>query len=394
MEPATTSRRSRFGGAESSDLRQLAEATARPAEGESTKELTIAKADDEKKETDAKASEKADKSEASNEIASSDKKSDKASDKVEAKETAKADTKADKELTLKAPVQMANSDTAPVVASRLEGISDSELPKPLLSRGTAATQPMAAPSIVAVSNPTSSLKTLAASAEKEQLSKPRVEAVASSAEGSRSEKLSGSAVVSSAKQKDEEETKPSSKKDEDKPKETAKTEDARAKVKTSKGATLADVDRWMSDAENKLVAARKKEARAMYTKVVDNDPENKSGKSDIAYVKMVSLIVDKDSDLQRREAYSKIKEFEARYRNSEHKDYYTLIRAILAADLGEISEAHRLLGTYAERFPDSKYCPLAHKTWKELPPVKKDSDKKKASADSGRSSKSSKSKDS
>src|SRR5690606_10300751 len=107
---------------------------------------------------------------------------------------------------------------------------------------------------------------------------------------------------------------------------TAKSDSAE---KTEAGASRSDIDRWMKDADSKLVSDRKKEARAMYAKVVENDPKNQFGKSDMAYVKMVSLIVDRDSDLLRREAYSKIKQFETRYPDSDHKDYYTLIRAIL-----------------------------------------------------------------
>jgi outer membrane protein assembly factor BamD (BamD/ComL family) len=136
------------------------------------------------------------------------------------------------------------------------------------------------------------------------------------------------------------------------------------------------VNRWIKDADSKLVAGRKKEARAMYQKVYEKDPQNTFGKSDMAFVKMVSLMVDQDDDAKRQQAFNKIKEFEALFPNSEHQDYYTLIRATLAADLGDTNAAHKLLEEFPNRFPDSKYKQLAYDTWKSLPPVKKESTSK------------------
>src|SRR5690606_34177235 len=162
--------------------------------------------------------------------------------------------------------------------------------------------------------------------------------------------------------------------------------------KSSEGATRSDIVRWMKDADTKLVEAhksgnvqRKREARAMYNKVVEKDPENKFGRSDMAFIKMVSLIVDRDSDLLRRQAYTRIKEFEDRFPKSDHKDYYTLIRAILAADLGESTEVRKLLADYPERFPESKYTDMAKDTLKSVSGSKKDSSK--SSADSKSKSK-------
>jgi thiol-disulfide isomerase/thioredoxin len=152
--------------------------------------------------------------------------------------------------------------------------------------------------------------------------------------------------------------------------------------------TAGDIERWSKDADSKLLSGRKKEARAMYQKVYEKDPKNQFGKSDMAFIKMVSLMVDQDDDALRQKALNKIKEFEALFPDSEHKDYYTLIRATLAADLGDTNAAHRLLETFADRFPDSKYQKLAYDTWKSLPPVKKDT-KVASSKDSSSSKKSS-----
>jgi hypothetical protein len=126
----------------------------------------------------------------------------------------------------------------------------------------------------------------------------------------------------------------------------------------------------------------------MYQKVYEKDPKNKFGKSDMAFIKMVSLMVDQDDDALRQKALNKIKEFEALFPDSEHKDYYTLIRATLAADLGDTNSAHRLLETFADRFPDSKYQKLAFDTWKSLPPIKKET-KVASSKDSSTSKKAS-----
>jgi thioredoxin-related protein len=134
-----------------------------------------------------------------------------------------------------------------------------------------------------------------------------------------------------------------------------------------------ELEGFFKEADAKLVAGKKKEARALYEHVVDKDPDNSHGKSDVAFVRMVSLIVDQDDDALRKKAYNRIREFEARYPNSKHKDYYTLIRATLAADLGDTNAAHRLLDEFATRFPESKFQKQAHETWKTLPPVKKES---------------------
>lgn len=131
--------------------------------------------------------------------------------------------------------------------------------------------------------------------------------------------------------------------------------------------TADDVDRWMKDGDAKLVAGHKKEARAMYSKIVDSDPKSKNGQTDLAYIKMVSLMVDKDDDAVRNQAYKKITEFANRFPNSRHKDYYTVIRAMLAADLGKNVEAHSLLDDFPDRFPDSSYAKMAHETWQALP---------------------------
>lgn len=132
-------------------------------------------------------------------------------------------------------------------------------------------------------------------------------------------------------------------------------------------ATAEDVEKWFADAESKLMAGYKKEARAMYAKIVERDPENKFGRSDLAFIKMVALTVDREDDNLRRTAHAKIKEFLKRYPNSPHKDYYTVVRAILAADLGDYAEAHALLDRFPEEFPGSRYEELARSVWQELP---------------------------
>ncbi|MCX7624924.1 MAG: thioredoxin family protein [Candidatus Sumerlaeaceae bacterium] len=131
--------------------------------------------------------------------------------------------------------------------------------------------------------------------------------------------------------------------------------------------TAADIEGWFADAETKMKAGYKKEARAMYAKIVERDPENKFGKSDLAFIRMVAFTVDRDDDEQRRLAHAKIKEFLKRYPNSPHKDYYTIVRAILATDLGDYAEAHALLDRFPEEFPESRYRELARSLWEELP---------------------------
>ncbi|MGB9691131.1 MAG: thioredoxin family protein [Candidatus Sumerlaeaceae bacterium] len=131
--------------------------------------------------------------------------------------------------------------------------------------------------------------------------------------------------------------------------------------------TAKDIEDWYADAENKLVAGYKKEARAMYAKIVERDPTNKFGKSDIAFIKMVALMVDREDDQLRRTAYVKIREFLKRFPDSPYKDYYTVVRSILAADLGDYAEAHALLDRFPEEFPNSRYQDLARSVWEELP---------------------------
>lgn len=142
-------------------------------------------------------------------------------------------------------------------------------------------------------------------------------------------------------------------------------EDAEEKV------TAADIERWMADADKHLKAGRKREARAMYNKVLENDKENRFGRSDLAFIQKAVLTVDADDDALRRQAYALIKEFKARFPNSPREDHYTVMRAILAADLGKTDEAHSLLDNFPERFPNSRFKDLAYQTWKGLPPVKK-----------------------
>lgn len=151
-----------------------------------------------------------------------------------------------------------------------------------------------------------------------------------------------------------------------------------------------DIERWIKDADTKMQTGRKNEARAMYSKVVENDPKNVHGHSDLAYIKMVSLIVDRNDDFLRKQAYEKIKEFPTRYPQSTHQDYYTLIRAMLAQDLGESDEAYSLLQDYPARFPNSPYADMAYQTWKSLGNSGEKPESKKSASKSGSSSKSQK----
>gem|GEM_PF-615244 len=149
--------------------------------------------------------------------------------------------------------------------------------------------------------------------------------------------------------------------------------------------TAEDIENWFADAEAKLMAGYKKEARAMYAKIVDRDPENKFGKSDLAFIRMVALMVDRDDEQLRVAAHEKIKEFLKRYPNSPHKDYYTVVRAMLAADLGDYAEAHALLDRFPEEFPNSRYQDLARSVWQDLPQDYKSLQKKPAASTAGRS---------
>lgn len=171
--------------------------------------------------------------------------------------------------------------------------------------------------------------------------------------------------------------------------ETASADESAEGAPKSTDVTATDIERWTKDADSKLLAGRKKEARAMYAHVYEKDPTNKFGRSDMAFIKMVSLMVDQDDDALRQKALNRIKEFEALFPDSEHKDYYTLIRATLAADLGDTNAAHRLLESFPDRFPDSKYQKLAHDTWKSLPPVTKETAKATMKDSSSSSKKSS-----
>lgn len=150
------------------------------------------------------------------------------------------------------------------------------------------------------------------------------------------------------------------------PRDTRSKDEAAAKS-AHKKTSPEDIERWFQDAETKLLSGYKKEAQAMYAKVVNSDPTNISGKSDLAFIKMVALMVDRDDDMLRKKAYEKIREFLARYPNSPYRDYYTVVRATLAADLGNYAEAHALLDRFPEEFPNSRYEELARTVWQSLP---------------------------
>lgn len=444
----TSQRRSRFGGTVTqgggTELRELAEATAQPGAMDEVAARTDGQtpAPAERKIAGVAIDETTDKP--------GEKPTEKASKAIAAEKVAaveKVKKEIDAKATAKPSIVMASAGPSPVIQSRLSGLSEAQLPKPLLSRTSskaAASEPVAAPvaaetktasATTATADPLATIRriqgddvgtkptpvstkpvTIAATKNVEE------KAPQAAGEAATEEKVVAKGAGGSEKSASEITAKSESSKSETSVSEnktkTASSDDTKAKTegkksagsdsketaKTAEGATKSDIERWMKDADGKLVSERKTEARAMYSKVVEKDPKNQFGKSDTAYVKMVSLIVDKDSDPLRRQAYNKIKEFEARFPDSDHKDYYTLIRAILAADLGETNEAHKLLGTYADRFPDSKYLKVAHDTWKSLPSAKKESassakkesaskSKTKSSANSG-SSKSSKKSDS
>ena len=132
-----------------------------------------------------------------------------------------------------------------------------------------------------------------------------------------------------------------------------------------------DAERWMKDGDEKLRSGRKKEARAQYAKIVETDPSNQTGYADVAFIKMVSLMVDRDDPALRQEAYSKISEFLARYPNSPHKDYYTVIRATLAIDLDRTEEAAALLQDFPAQYPQSRFTEMAYKLWTSLPATRR-----------------------
>lgn len=420
----STERRSRFGGGASAGqpeggLRQLAESAAKPgnieegddfagktkSESVEKPEKTISERTDETEKAAAKAPDMVISSGKSASESTQVEAGKVESNKVAAAAAPTPSTYAPAAVPSKSVQPASASSASAVVQSRLSIVSEDELPKPMLSRSTSiptqAMNPGASVSVV----PDSAYSLAALKQNKPDVDavKPPAKVVAIAAEkpvvkSALSEEPKSSTSEEAPKTKSTEtaekktDSKDSAKSDKDTKAESKTESKPDTNTKTSDKASVADINRWLKDADSKLVDGHKKEARAMYSKVVENDPKNISGKSDMAFIKMVSLIVDRDSDLQRKEAYQKIREFEARYPDSEHKDYYTLIRAILAVDLDEITEAHRLLATFASRFPDSKYAKMAHDNWKSLPPVKKDSSKKSSAESSKKSSSSSSSK--
>jgi thioredoxin-like negative regulator of GroEL len=140
-----------------------------------------------------------------------------------------------------------------------------------------------------------------------------------------------------------------------------------ASASSGSQASVEDIKRWLKDADSRLKEQQNKEALAMYTKVVEADQKNISGVADRAFVQMVALMVDRDDDSVRQRAYDKITEFTARYPDSKNMDHYTVIRAMLATDLGKTNEAHSLLDDFPDRFPKSPYAELAYKLWRSLP---------------------------
>ena len=175
----------------------------------------------------------------------------------------------------------------------------------------------------------------------------------------------------------------------------AKDDNAPAKDEATASAatpvTAEDVKRWFADGDAKLRQGMRKEACAMYGRIVDRDPKNTQGLTDLAYIKNVSLMVYEDDDGLRRQAYARIRDFPARFPDSAHTDYYTVIRATLAADLGETEEAAKLLQDFPDRFKDSRYAPLAFSIWNEVKDAKPGAKKStaKASTKSGDQSSSS-----
>lgn len=356
-EAGNSARRSRFGG-NNEGLKQLAEATAQPESAPAVADATAPATAPEPKDEPTPTTDQSPKTTARADAAPEEKSKPAASDeKPEAKTTARAEQ----------PVQPRETTTlnpSPVVETRLVGLSSESLPRPLLSRSASGVTEKMAParevaSVTEIRHIPSAVKASTASAPDSAKAK-----VPAPAEGKKKTEVASAAPARKISSSSRSETKPA----------TPKVEEE----KNSAGATKSDIERWMNEADSKLVEAhktnnvqKKREARAMYNKVVEQDPENKFGKSDMAYVKMVSLIVDRDSDLLRRQAYTRIKEFETKFPDSSHKDYYTLIRAMLATDLDEITEARDLLSGYADKFPSSKYQQVAEETLKSLPSGKK-----------------------
>lgn len=354
-ESASAGRRSRFGGEASSDLKELAEATAKPEDArkiDSTLKAAAAK------------EEEAPKAKADAPVAAAAENAGKTAPAAAAEKVAAASADA--------PAAPATA-ASPVIESRLAAVSTDSLPRPLLNRSASGATQNLAPAPVQQFSPGTAVKTTQndVGAPTVQAPKQTIELASASPRDNLSAPKGGGA---------------GSAKEAEKASVASKAEKKESEPKNSEGATKSDVERWMKDADTKLVEAhktqstqKKREARAMYNKVVEKDPDNQFGKTDMAYVKMVSLIVDRDSDLLRRQAYTKIKDFEARFPDSGHKDYYTLIRAMLATDLGETNEAHKLLGGFSDRFPDSKYQKVAQETLKSLPSSKGDSGSKSGS---------------
>lgn len=107
-------------------------------------------------------------------------------------------------------------------------------------------------------------------------------------------------------------------------------------------------------------------ARALCAEIVREDPKNKSGVADMAYIMFTSLTVSRNDAVLRRQAYARICEFDARYPGSPNRDYYTIVRAAMAQDLGKNDEAIRLLRDFPTSFPNSKRMSLARDAWDKL----------------------------
>lgn len=120
------------------------------------------------------------------------------------------------------------------------------------------------------------------------------------------------------------------------------------------------------EAQKMLKEQYKPTARAIYAAIVRDDPENKSGVADMAYLRCISLMVTRNDEVLRRQAYARVCEFDQRYPKSDNRDYYTMMRAVLASDLGNKDEAMRLLSDFPNRFPNSSRLPQARAEWGKL----------------------------
>ncbi len=109
-----------------------------------------------------------------------------------------------------------------------------------------------------------------------------------------------------------------------------------------------------------------KNALAMCESIVREDPLNKSGVADMAYIMMAALTVTRNDEVLRLRAYNMLCEFMARYPNSPNVDYYTVVRASLAHGMGKKDEAYRLLYDFPKRFPNSKRMGMARREWSKL----------------------------